>query len=100
MKKIIASSLLALSLISVGSASYAATTTDTVTPTPRIKVAIVEDYYTVTQYSNGSYGAKRDITTRQLRYNTSFVRTGYNNISRTPNGSSIIWRRQNTYNVW
>lgn len=75
MKKIISSSLLALSLLSIGSVSYAATTTDDLTPTPRIKIATVEDYYTVTQYSNGSYGAKRDITTRQLRYNTSFVRT-------------------------
>ncbi|MEQ7216203.1 hypothetical protein ABQD61_09990 [Enterococcus asini] len=100
MKKFIASSLVALSLLSVGSASYAATSTDVVPPTPRIKVAIVEDYYTVTQYSDGSYSSKRDKTTRELRYNTRFVRTGYNNISRTPNGSSIIWRRQNTYNVW
>lgn len=44
MKKFIASSLVALSLLSVGSASYAATSTDVVPPTPRIKVAIVEDY--------------------------------------------------------
>lgn len=100
MKKFIASSLLALGLLSIGSASYAATASNDLTPTPRVKIANVEDYYTVTQYSNGSYGAKRDITRRDLRYNTSFVRTGYNNISSKPSGTSTIWRRQNTYNVW
>lgn len=99
MKKCVISSLLALSFVPIGIINNIEVAADQA-PTPRIKIAVVENYYTVTQFKDGSYTPKRDITTRDLRYNTSFVRTGYNNISQTSAGTSTIWRRQNTYNVW
>ncbi len=99
MKKLVISSLLVLSVIPIGITSNIEVVADQA-PTPRIKIAVVEDYFTVTQYKDGSYSPKRDKTTRDLRYNTNFQHTGYNNISQTSSGTSTVWRRQNTYNVW
>lgn len=80
MDKRVISSLLALSFIPIRITNNIEVAADQV-PTPRIKIAIVENYYTVTQFKDGSYTPKRDITTRDLGYNTSFVRAGYNDIS-------------------